>query len=251
MDKNQIALQLYTVREAAQADMLGTLRRLADMGYRAVEFAGYGGVPTREIRAVLDERGMTAMGAHVGLHLWQEDTAAVIRDLQTLGCTYAIVPFAGEEYRTAEGVGQLADRLNALAGQCRAEGLRFAYHNHAFEFAPLDGGTMWERLVAATDPALVNLELDVFWAQVGGAGPVALIEQLKGRVPILHIKDMAGDASQRDMPVGDGVMPWDHILPVAQATGIEWYVIEQDHPQQPLADVERSLHGLEKLLKQA
>ena len=98
---------------------------------------------------------------------------------------------------------------------------------------------------------LVNLELDVFWAQVGGAGPVALIEQLQQRVPILHIKDMAGDASQRDLPVGDGVMPWDHILPAAQATGVEWYVIEQDHPQDALADVERSLHGLEKLLKPA
>ena len=170
-----------------------------------------------EIRALLDERGMEAMAAHVGLHLWQEDTAAVIRDLHTLGCTFAIVPFAGEEYRTADGVQRLAERLNDLAAQCQAAGLRFAYHNHAFEFAPLDGGTMWERLTAATDPALVNLELDVYWAQHGGSDPVALIERFRGRVPILHIKDRLDDAEPHDMPVGDGVMPWDRILPAGQA----------------------------------
>lgn len=251
MDNNQIALQLYTVREHTQADMLGTLRALADMGYRAVEFAGYGGVATSEIRALLDERGMRAAAAHVGLQLWQEDTAAVFRDLHTLGCSYAVVPWVGEEYRNADGMRRLADRLNAIAAQCRAEGLRCAYHNHAFEFeSSVDGKTLWDLITEGTDPALVDLELDVFWAQYGGADPVALIEQFSGRVPLLHIKDMADAESRRDAPVGDGVMPWDRILPAGRAAGTEWYIVEQDHPQNPLPDVERSLHALEALLGQ-
>jgi sugar phosphate isomerase/epimerase len=249
MANNQIALQLYTVREQAQADMLGTLRALADMGYRAVEFAGYGGVPTSEIRALLDERGMKAASAHVGLHLWEEDTAAVLRDLHTLGCQYAVVPWVSDEWRTAEGMQRLGARLNEIAAQCRAEGIRCAYHNHAFEFEQsVDGKTLWELLTSETDPALVDLELDTFWAQYGGADPVALIKQYSGRVPLLHIKDMADAESRRDAPVGDGIMPWDRILPAGRAAGTEWYIIEQDHPQNPLPDVARSLRALEKLL---
>lgn len=248
MDNNQIALQLYTVREQTQRDMLGTLRALADMGYRAFEFAGYAGVPTSEIRPVLDDLGLRAVADHVGLARWDEDTAGVFRDLHTLGCSYAVVPWAGEEFRTSDGIGRLAERLNALGAQCRDEGLRFAYHNHGFEFTPVDGTTMWDQLIAATDPALVALELDIYWARFAGADPLALIEQFAGRMPLLHVKDMAGDVSRRDVPVGDGVLPWDRLLPAGRAAGAEWYIVEQDHPQDPLADVERSLRNLEKLL---
>jgi sugar phosphate isomerase/epimerase len=248
MDNNQIALQLYTVREQTKQDMLGTLRTLAGMGYRAFEFAGFAGVPTTDIRAVLDDLGLRAVADHVGLSRWDEDTAGVFRDLHTLGCTYAVLPWAGEEFRTHGGIGRLADRLNALGAQCRDEGLVFAYHNHGFEFTPVDGTRMWDALTAATDPALVKLELDIYWARFAGADPPALLQQFAGRMPLLHIKDMAGDDSRRDMPVGDGVLPWDQLLPAARAAGAEWYIIEQDHPQDPLADVERSLRNLEALL---
>jgi sugar phosphate isomerase/epimerase len=251
MDHNQIALQLYTVREHTAQDMRGTLRTLAGMGYRAVEFAGYGGVPTGELRALLDELGMTAPCAHVSLQDLQTEPERIFGDLHTLGCAFAVVPWVTEEYRTATGVQQLAGALNALAARSRDEGLRFAYHNHAFEFASLDGSTMWERLVETTDPELVLFELDVYWTQHGGGDPLALLRKYGARLPLLHIKDMSADQPPHDAPVGEGVLDWGPLLAAGRAAGTEWYIIEQDTPQQPLPDVERSLHNLTALLAQS
>jgi sugar phosphate isomerase/epimerase len=116
--------------------------------------------------------------------------------------------------------------------------------------AELDGSTMLDQLAAATDPTLVGLELDLYWARFGGGDPRALIQRYAGRVPLLHIKDMSADEPRRDVPVGDGILPWPRLLTAGRAAGAEWYIIEQDNPQQPLADVERSLRNLEGLLAQ-
>jgi sugar phosphate isomerase/epimerase len=248
MNKNQIALQMYTVREAAQQDMLGTLRRVGAMGYPAVEFAGYGGVPTAEIRALLDSLGMQTAGVHVPLADLQNKPEQVFADLHTLGCTYAVVPWVSEEYRGSDAaVQQLAGILNDLGARCHAAGLQLGYHNHNFEFAAGEGPTMWERLTAATDPRLVALELDLYWAAFAGADPLALIAQYAPRLALLHVKDMAADATRADTPVGTGTLPWPEILAAGDAAGVSWYIVEQDHPQDVMADVEQSLRNLEQL----
>lgn len=252
MIEDRIALQLYTVREAAGRDMLGTLRRLGDMGYSAVEFAGYGGVEPRQIRAALNTMGMQAMSAHIALKDLQTAPDPVFDTLTTLGCTYAVVPSSPEEYQTsAEGVQRLADLLNGFGATARQHGLQLGYHNHAKEFAPLAGTTMWDLLAAATDPALVALEFDIYWAQYGGVDPLMVLQKYAGRLPLLHIKDMAAGESRADVPVGEGGMPWPAILAAGRAAGAQWYIIEQDHPQDPLADVEKSLHNLTRLLAAA
>jgi sugar phosphate isomerase/epimerase len=247
-----IALQLYTVRDRTSADMLGTLRQIAAMGYRAVEFAGYGGLPAAEVAAEMSALGITAPAAHVGLADLESRQAAVFADLHALGCEFAVVPWVPEARRAdLEAVRGLAATLNALGAACQAEGLRLAYHDHAFEFAPMGGGMMWDVLAAETDPALVALELDIYWAAHAGANPERLIEAHHGRLPLLHIKDMAGGQDGADVPVGDGILPWPALLRAGIAAGARWFIVEQDHPGDSLADVERSLRALEPLLAEA
>lgn len=251
-----IALQLYTVREHVTRDMVGTLRQLAAVGYRAVELAGYGGIPVDRIRATLDELGMRSAGAHVASDRFDRELDQVVAEMQTLGSPHVTIPWLSEEHRAIEGVPALAETFNRWGERCRGAGLRLGYHNHAFEFEqtdPATGATFFSRLVELTDPALVDLQLDVYWAAYAGLEPIGLIERLAGRLPSIHVKDMAitGTGERRDAPVGEGVLPWSSILPAAAAAGTEWFIVEQDNPANPLADVGVSLRNLERLLADA
>jgi sugar phosphate isomerase/epimerase len=231
-----------------QEDFLGTLRTVAEMGYPAVEFAGYGGHSAEELRRALDEYGLRAMGAHVQFDQFAGRLPEVCAELRTLGAEYAIVPFLGEDRRgDVDQARWLAETFNEWGDRCKEEGIRFGYHNHAFEFETLPGEqptTMFEILLAETDPHVVALEFDIYWAQHAGVDPLDLIERHPNRFPLLHIKDMAATEDRADTPVGDGVIAWPPILQAAEATAA-WYIVEQDHPHDPLADVERSLRYLE------
>ncbi|HWE63245.1 MAG TPA: sugar phosphate isomerase/epimerase [Chloroflexota bacterium] len=245
MTEDQIAVQLYTLREQTATDMPGTLQRLAEIGYRAVEFAGYGNATPKEIRRVLDKYAMRAASAHVGVPQW-EQIDDVLATLQTLGCAYAVVPSLPKEQRTSLAqVKALCEQFNHWSERCRDRGIRFAYHNHAFEFDALEDSTIWETLLGSTDPTLVGIELDVYWAQYAGQAPVELIGRLAGRLPLLHVKDMANTPERADVPAGSGVLDWNAILSAAARAGTEWYIVEQDHPRSAFEDVEASLRFLQ------
>jgi sugar phosphate isomerase/epimerase len=248
MNTDNVALQLYTVREPAEKDMIGTLKKVAEMGYKAVEFAGFGGVPASELRTALDGHGMRAISAHIPLQSWDSDPSGTLADLRTLGCEYALVPAVPAERRESEeDVLALAKDFDRFGEMSRSEGFTFAYHNHAFEFSSLNGRTMWDVLTEATDPNLVKLELDAYWVRYGGHDPVKLLRDNAGRVPLLHIKDMADDADRSDRPVGDGIMPWSDIFAAAREAGVEWSIVEQDNPNDPIEDSERSLRNVERM----
>lgn len=244
MRANQIALQLYTVRDETSRDMVGTLQKLAAMGYRAFEFAGFGNSDVREVRAALDDLGARATSAHIALDRFENSLSDVVVEMHTLGVDYAVVPWMPQERRMdAEGIRRLAGEFNSWAEKLRGEDLGFAYHNHDFEFASLDGTNIFNILVATTDPGLVKLELDVYWVRFAGRESLEIIESNTGRIPLLHIKDMAPD---RDMAVvGEGITAWKEILGAGAKAGTEWYVIEHDHPKDALNDVERALRYLE------
>lgn len=250
MKKEQIALQLYTVRDVAAQDFVGMLRQVAAIGYRAVELAGFGGLAVADVREALDRCGLRAMAAHVAYAQFEERASGVLADLKALGCDFAVVPSLPREYRTDERLLHAAAKNFNDWGQLAQEvGLRFAYHNHAFEFAPLGSTTPYDILVNETDPALVNFEIDLFWAQYGGADPQALNRRLTGRAPLLHVKDMAAGEERADTPVGTGILPWDQLLATGEAAGAEWYIVEQDHPKNSLEDVRTSLQNLEAMAK--
>jgi sugar phosphate isomerase/epimerase len=248
MRQDQISLQLYTVREETASDMAGTLRRISEIGYPAIEFAGYGDLSPEDLKTVLDDLGLRASGAHVPFDSWETDPEAVITDMYTLDCVHAILPIAPPEYRSDEAeVANLAASLNRWGELCRQAGVTFSYHNHDFEFTSLDRTTMWDVLVRETDPGMVHFELDLYWVRFGGADPEPLLRNLGDRIPLVHLKDMASDAQRSDLPVGEGTMPWERLLRAADAAGVQWYVAEQDNPRDALEDVRISLQSMRQL----
>jgi sugar phosphate isomerase/epimerase len=247
MRQDQISLQLYTVREETARDMPGTLRRISEIGYPAVEFAGFGGENAEDLSNILDDLGLRA-SAHVPFDSWETDPGSVITDMHTLDCAHAILPMAPpDQHRDETAVARLAGSLNWWGDLCRQEGVTFSYHNHDFEFALLDGTTMWEVLVRETDPELVYFELDLYWVRYGGANPETLLRDVADRVSLVHVKDMASDDQRSDLPVGEGIMSWTSLLEAADAAEVEWYVAEQDNPKDALEDVRISLQYMREL----
>jgi sugar phosphate isomerase/epimerase len=248
MRRDQISLQLYTVREETARDMPDTLRKVSEIGYPAVEFAGYGGLTPQEVKTILDDLGLRASGAHVPIDSWETNPKAIIADMHTLDCVHAIVPMVPREQRGEEAsVARLAENLNRWGEMCRQDGVILSYHNHDFEFAPLAETTMWEVLVRETDPDLVHLELDLYWIKYAGTDPETVLKDVGDRVSLLHLKDMAPDDTLSDLPVGEGTMPWPGLLQAADAAGVEWYIAEQDNPRDALQDVSTSLQHMRSL----
>jgi sugar phosphate isomerase/epimerase len=142
---------------------------------------------------------------------------------------------------------ELPAQLNEWGMACRQFGLRFAYHNHAFEFAALDsrGGTLFDALLS-TDRTLVDLELDVFWAEYAGRDAVTLIREHGDRIALLHLKDIAADQDPPDVPVGRGSLDWDAVLEAGKAADVRWFIVEQDNPRDALDDISQSLRYLER-----
>ena len=251
--KNPVAIQLYTVREVARDDFAGTLRRLAEGGVRAVEFAGYGGLPIAELRPLLAELHLQVVGTHIPLTAFEGRLDESLAEVVALGGEYAIVPFVPEERRGGvAGAKELAANFNRWAEAARDAGLGFAYHHHAFEFDPLpdgNGDTLFDILVRETDRDLVAFEIDVYWAAHAGVDPAHLLRDLAGRVPLIHLKDMAPGPERSDLPAGEGILRWSEILPTASAAGARWWIIEQDTPADPLADALRAVRNVEGMLR--
>ena len=247
MRHDQIALQLYTVRGLMAEDLPGTLRAVAAAGYRAVELAGLPEIAPTALAALLTETGLRPVASHEGIERLRDDATAVAERLAELGCPRVIVPWMPEEDRqTADDVRRFASELGAFATDFATHGIRFGYHNHAFEFAPVDGATIWDILLAELPPE-VEIELDVYWAAFGGRDPVTEIQATADCVRLLHMKDRAAGPEPRDAPAGEGNLPFDRIVDAGRAVGVEWYVVEQDVPRDPLVDIGsayRFLHSL-------
>ena len=142
----------------------------------------------------------------------------------------------------------MSESFNRWGDACKAAGLRFGYHNHGWELEPLDGSTMLDLLAAKTEPALVDLQIDVFWALAAGADPVSLIRHNAGRVPTLHAKEMTAGADEKDTTVGDGVTDWAAVMAAAKEAGTVWFIVEQeDDPANAYRDIRRSLTNLRQM----
>ncbi len=231
MNELQVALQLYTVRDETQRDFAGTLRRVAELGYAGVEFAGYGDLSAQAMHELLAETGLRVAGTHLGLDaLSDEQLEASIAYARAIGCPALILPWLAPEGRTFEALATIAPQLNAIGQRCHKAGLVFGYHNHNFEFASRAGLTWLDALLEATDPALVRVELDMYWAAFAGHDPLALLNRLGKRVALIHFKDMAADRSMTE--VGQGTLPMAEMVSFAYQHGI-WAVVEHDHPTLP------------------
>ena len=226
-----LGIQLYTLRGEMQRDLEATLARVAGIGYREVEFAGYFGRSPQAIRTVLDANGLSAPAAHAGLDLLGEQWDATLEAATQIGHRYLIVPWIPEQQRSLDGYRQVAQQLNRAGQRARTAGITLGYHNHAFEFERTDGQVPFDLLIAETDPASVVLELDVFWTAKGGADPLAYITQNPGRVRLIHAKDMDAGGNMTD--VGKGTLDFGAILRTGQQSGLEHVFVEHDEPADP------------------
>jgi sugar phosphate isomerase/epimerase len=242
-----IGIQLYTVRSLMGDDVEGTLAALAGIGYREVEFAGLHGRSASEMRALLDDLGVRAVSSHHSLQEVTESLPRLLEDASTLGQTYLVVPYLDAGDRTADGYRRAADAFNAAGAMARAAGIRFGYHNHDFEFAPLDGTTGFDLLLERTDPQLVTFELDVYWMVNGGRDPLAYFEAHPGRFELLHLKDRTADGRMVD--VGAGAIDFAAVLERGERSGVEHGFVEHDQPPDPLASARNSFGHLSGLAR--
>lgn len=229
-----VALQLFTVRDETAKDFIGTLQRVAQIGYKGVEFAGFGGLSASEVKRVLDDLGLRAAGSHTGINALEADLAAVADFNLAIGNPYVVVPWMPQEYRAdAAGWRAVGAKMNELGAQLQRRGLTLCYHNHAFEFERFDGAYGLDIFYGASDPALVQAELDLYWVKKGGEDPAAYVRKYAGRVPLLHIKDMAGDAEGSFTEFGTGIIDWGAVFAIAPSAGAQWYIVEQDACTRP------------------
>jgi sugar phosphate isomerase/epimerase len=240
-------LQLYTVRDALDADVEGTLRRVADIGYREVELAGLPSITARAMRASLQRYGLEAPSMHAGYDTLRGDFAAVVEEARVLGATYVVCPSVdAEERRTANDWKDVCRALNRIGRAARGQGLVLAYHNHDFEFVPFaDGTTPFRLLLTETDPRDVKLELDVYWVAKAGLDPVQHLRNGEGRIVLVHLKDLGRDGST--VEVGSGVLPMAEIVRSALLAGVRHFFVEQDDSPDPLASIATSFRFLERL----
>jgi sugar phosphate isomerase/epimerase len=248
MARPPIGVQLYTVRALMGRDVDGTLAALAAAGVHEVEFAGYFDRAPAELRAVLDRYGLTAPAAHVPIPTGANGWAPLFDAASALGHRWLVVPWVGNDVRASlDGWRRLADTLNEAGRAAAGHGLRLAYHNHDFEFAITEGEVAWDVFVDRLDPALVDLELDLYWAVKAGRDPAAMFAARPGRFPLWHLKD-AGPAPARTMTeVGAGTIDFAALFAVGATAGLRHGFIEHDSPRDPMASVTASVAALQRL----
>lgn len=241
----KIALQLYTVRESMKSDFVGTLKEVAGMGYKGVELAGFGGMTAKELRALLDDLGLTAVGGHTNMDAVGKSMEQTLSDFVTLGASYLGVAWVGEEWRSEQGWHRAARLMEKAATEALKHDLTFFYHNHNFEFEKINGKNAMDVFLESADPALVKWEEDVYWVKKGGEDPVAYMNKYAGRTPLIHIKDMTADEAKTFEIIGDGIIDFDAIFKAGDANNVDWYIVEQDQcPKGEVASARRSYQNI-------
>ncbi len=266
----RIGLQLFSIPALLDEDFAGTMAMLAMLGYKEIEFfgpyefsvqserehwapigvqlgmrgSGYYGLTAKQVRDVLDHNGMTSPSMQTDLESLRTRMSELAEASHIVGHRYVILPSLRPEHRTSlDAYKRSADMFNEIGAQAVRHGIRFAYHNHGYGFTEIDGQIPIHVLLERTDPALVDLQMDIYWTTVGGADPIALLKRYPNRYRLLHIKDMSkpvrfsgdgGDPSQwiEMFPymadAGDGIFDLTEILSQALKSGVQHFLVERD-----------------------
>jgi sugar phosphate isomerase/epimerase len=258
----KIGVQLYTVRDQMKHDFDGTIAKVAAIGYKELEFAGYFKHTPQQVRAVLDHNGLTAPSMHIDYPSLFEKFPQVVADSQVIGHQYIVCPWIPDNQRKQpDGWKRAAEVFNKAGELSKKAGIQFAYHNHHFEFIQVNGKYAYDLLLEETDPNLVQLEMDLCWMTVAGQDPMKYFSRYPGRFPLVHVKDIKnvpqpkkpGDwaAFKKVVPnmtaVGSGSIDWKGIFAHSREAGIKHYFVEQDKADQPFESIKASYAYLEKL----
>ncbi len=246
---SKIGLQLYTVRRDLEKDFQGTLRKVAALGIKEVEFAGYFDHAPEQIKQILKNLKLAAPSAHVSTGTLRKNLSQAIGDAKIIGHKYLVLGYLPEEERkTFDDYKKLIELLNKSGEECRKADLQFAYHNHDFEFVKTADKIPYDLILAETDAQKVQMEMDLYWITKAGYDPIFYFEKYPGRFPLVHVKDMDDTPKKYFTEVGRGTIDFKKIFAKASVAGIEHYFIEQDEtPAEPLESVKASVKNLREL----
>jgi len=250
-----LAAQMYTLRNVCKtpADIAASIKKVKNIGYDAVQLSGMGPIEPAEMARILKGEGMTCCATHENFDRMQKEPQAIIDSHGLWGCKYTCPGSMPNHYATRQGYSTFAVDATEVARKLKQGGLTWGYHNHAFEFEKFDGKIGLDIFYSQTDPKLITAEIDTYWVQYGGGDPAAWIRKLKGRIPLVHFKDMAFghgvDAMTRKegesdaqfnkrsgvwgmepimAEIGEGNLNWPEIIKACREAGVIWYIVEQD-----------------------
>ncbi len=260
MEHPKLAAQLYTVREFTQTatGLAESLKKIRDIGYTAVQISAIGDIPDADVKAMVDDLGLTICNTHVRpLELPWTDLDAVIRQHELWNCKHVAVGIMPEAYRDGQedSFRRFAEAASKVGEKLHKAGFTFSYHNHSFELVRFGQLTGLDIIYDESDPNYLQAEIDTYWIQHGGGDSVEWIEKVSGRMPVVHFKDMAvkvnGTSARGEQimaEIGEGNLYWPNILDACEDADVEWYTIEQDVCQRdPFESLKISYNNLKKM----
>ncbi|MCH2463883.1 MAG: sugar phosphate isomerase/epimerase [Gemmatimonadetes bacterium] len=243
-----LGVQLYTLRSEMEGRVEQTLERVAAIGYQEVEFvrSQYFGHSPTEIREMLARTGLRSPASHITPSFETDAWARILDDANEVGHEYVVVASIPLEMRASlDDWRRTAELMTSAGERARAAGLRYAYHNHDFEFVEMDGRVAFDVFCEESDPELVQIELELFWIIHGGGDPVAFFDRWPGRVPLVHVKDRTAAGEMVD--VGAGVIDWPGLFRHIDHAGMKHFLVEHDRPDGPFRSIEASYRYLSAL----
>ena len=253
--KSKIGLQLYTLRSTIDKDPKGILDKVASFGYKELETYGYGdgkifGIDFSEFCQHAKGLGMKVVSGHYGLDKIKGDTwQKAVDDAKKNGQEYMVVPYIDETQRKSiDDYKKICADLNAAGEVCNKSGIRFGYHNHAFEFETIDGQIPFDLMLKELDNKNVGMEMDIFWVVNAGQDPIKYFTQYPGRFEQWHVKDMDKNDRNKNADVGTGAIDYKPIFAKAKLSGMKhWYVEQESYPGEPIDSVAASAQYLKTL----
>ena len=222
-----ISIQLYTVRDLCAKDFRGTVKKIANIGYKGVEFAGLHGTAPAGVAKWLKDFGLKVSSAHVALAT-TENVNQLADEANTLGYTRLISGLGPNDFKTEDDIKRSAARFSDAAELLKPHGLTMGYHNHWWEFDKIGEKTVYELFLTAASPAVFS-QLDVYWAAFGRANPARMLVQFGARIPLLHIKDGTLEPNVPHTAVGSGLLNMHTIIGAADPKVVEWVIVELDN----------------------
>lgn len=244
-----VAAQTYTLRDELSKDYEGTIEKVVQIGFNAIEIGGFGPYTTEEWNTLLNRLNLSIVSNHIQIEMLEESFNHIVEFNHAIGNHRLVCPYLREERRQdAEDYKRTAESLNNIGRKCKNKGFELFYHNHAFEFQKFDGQYGLDILFNYTDPQLVKFELDTCWIRYGGEDPAQYIEKYAGRCQIIHLKDLTADKKLTFTEVGEGIIDFDSIFRASVKAGVEWFIIEQDVCRRPsLESVRISLENIKRI----
>lgn len=251
--KKNIGLQLYTIRNQIQQDLPGALRSVAQTGYTWLEAAGYSegkfyGLLPADFGKIVEDLGMQLISSHATFE--PEDQQQAIDSHAELGVKYMVYPMLPvTKKESKDHFSMAAARLNEIGQACSLSGLKFGYHNHAFEFVKIEETTGYDLLLSFTDPNLVCFEADLYWMIYAGIDPVDYFQKYPGRFELWHIKDMQDNQEKDFTEIGTGTIDFKRMFRHEEQAGMAYFFVEQDNCKiNPLESVKISYKNLRKIV---